>query len=671
MSSQPAEQIARLRDEIRYHNRKYYVDAAPEISDLEYDRLVERLKRLEAEHPELITPDSPTQRVGEEPVEGLVQVEHRVPMLSIENTYSVEDLKRFGERTAKLLPGEKIEWVVELKIDGVAVSLLYEDGLLVRGATRGNGRVGDDVTHNIRTIASVPLRLVGKSVPPVLEVRGEVYMRNSDLVALNQQQQRRGEPTFANTRNVTAGTIRLLDPRIAAQRRLRFFCHSVGSVEGLKARTHMEFLEEMAGFGIPITPEVKCFPSFDEAVEYCEQLIGRLHELDFEIDGLVLKVNRFEQRARLGATSKSPRWVIAYKFEKYEGTTRVRDIRVQVGKTGTITPVADLEPVTLAGTVVSHASLHNADEIDRKDVRVGDVVVVEKAGKIIPHVVRVEKHLRKEELPKFRFPKKCPVCDEKLIRDEGGVYIRCPNPACPAQIKERIRYFASRNAMDIEGLGDKLVDQLVDQGLVRSYGDLYRLSLDKLINLERMGRKSSENLLAGIEASKGRGLARLLNALSIRHVGTRVATVLADAFGSMDALRAASRDELSEVHEIGPVIAGSVYEFLHSEYGRKTISDLASVGVKMESARPVARGARFLEGKTLVVTGTLAKYTRDQVNELIAQHGGHAASSVSKNTDYVVVGENAGSKLAKAQQLGVKILTEEQFEELLKGKRQP
>ena len=442
--------------------------------------------------------------------------------------------------------------MVELKVDGVAVSLVYEDGLLVRGVTRGNGRIGDDITHNVRTIRDVPLRLHGRHVPPLLEVRGEIYMTNSDLVRLNEQQKAEGEPLFANTRNVTAGSIRQLDPRICAERRLRFFCHSVGYAEGLKARTHMEFLDEMQGYGLPVTPEVACFESFDAAVDHCEELIERLHELDFEIDGLVLKVNRFDQRERLGSTSKSPRWVIAYKFEKYEATTRLREIRVQVGKTGAITPVADLEPVELAGTIVSHASLHNADEIERKDVRPGDVVVVEKAGKIIPHVVRVEKSEREHALRKFVFPTACPECGTKLVKDEGGVYIRCPNPQCPAQVKERIRYFAGRNAMDIEGLGDKLVDQLVGQGLVAGYGDLYRLTLEQLMGLERMGRKSSENLLAGIAASKDRGLARLLNGLSIRHVGTRVAAVLAEQFGSMDALWRPSVEELSDTKRDRP-----------------------------------------------------------------------------------------------------------------------
>ena len=685
MPHDPSSEIARLREEIRHHDRKYYVQAAPEISDTQYDQLVNRLKKLEAEHPELVSPDSPTQRIGDQPVEGLTPFTHRVPMLSIENTYSLDELKKYGDRVAKLLPGQAVEWVVELKVDGVAVSLIYEDGLLTHGVTRGDGRTGDDITHNVRTIKSIPLRLGcsrhtpcaatahdtgGLQIPPpFLEVRGEIYMTNSDLVLLNEARQREEEPPFANTRNVTAGSIRQLDPRVCQQRPLRFFCHSVGDTSGLKAKTHIEFLREMADYGLPPTPDAACFPSFAAAVEHCEELIERLHELDFEIDGLVLKVNRFDQRERLGSTSKSPRWVIAYKFEKYEATTRLNAIRVQIGKTGTITPVADLEPVELAGTTVSRASLHNADEIQRKDVRPGDTVVVEKAGKIIPHIVRVEKHLRAKqshELRPFVFPTKCPECGTKLVKDEGGVYIRCPNVDCAAQVKERIRYFASRNAMDIEGLGDKLVDQLVSAGVVVNCGDLYRLEdrQDRLLNLERMGRKSVDKLLEGIEASKNRGLARLLNALTIRHVGSRVATVLAERFGSIDALLAATVEQLSDTNEIGPIIAQSVFDFLHSKFGMKTIDDLKSVGVGMESTTTTG-GPRALEGKTLVVTGTLQKYGRDEIEELIARHGGHAASSVSKKTDYLVAGEKAGSKLAKAQELGVPVITEEEFERLL------
>ncbi len=687
------------------------------------------------------------------------------------------------------------------------------------------------------------------TVPPLLEVRGEIYMTNSDLVLLNQAQQKKGEPPFANTRNVTAGSVRQLDPRVCAERRLRFFCHSAGDTRGLKARSHMEFLDELRGYGLAVTPYVECFPSFAAAVEHCEELIERLHELDFEIDGLVLKVNRFDQRERLGSTSKSPRWVIAYKFEKYEATTRLNDIQVQVGKSGAITPVAILEPVEIAGTTVSQASLHNADEIRKKDVRLGDTVVVEKAGKIIPHIVRVEKHLRKVVLREFTYPTHCPACGEWLITAEGeypfgtqdwrerilhylhpfpqkhegnvrhvgqklvrtlvsaipiqsyrdlyriqqnhlarietgerqskkgkkfkvkvgerlaskilrglerskncglervlaalaiegvgpwtatrlaGAYktidqlmgasaeqiaaiegvppvvaysvasflnsrfgrkaiedlrscgvnmiatgstedrglVVCRNPGCPAQLKEHIEFFVHRNGMDIEGIGEKLVEQLVNEKVVRTFGDLYRLEQrqDRLLNLARMGRKSVDKLLDGIEASKGRGLARLLNALAIRHVGDRLATLLAERFGSMDALMAASVEQLSETNEIGEKIANSVYDFLHSKFGVETIEDLKSVGVKMKSAAR-AGGPRALEGKTLVVTGTLQKYSRDEIKELIARHGGHPATGVSKNTDYVVAGEKAGSKLAKAQEFGVPVITEEEFDALIK-----
>lgn len=665
----PAEEIRLLREQIRYHDRKYYVEAAPVVSDLEYDNLLKRLEELEAAHPEYVAPDSPTRRIGDEPIPELISVPHRLPMLSIDNTYSLDELRKYLARTSKLLAGESVEWVVELKIDGVAVSLLYENGELVRGLTRGNGRVGDDITHNIRTLRDVPLRLSGGGVPAVLEVRGEIYMTNADLVRLNEAQAAKGLPPYANTRNVTAGSIRLLDPRICAQRRLRLFCHGVGYCEGLRATTHMDFLRELGEYGLPPTPLVESFADSEAAVAHCEELIEKLHELDFEIDGLVLKVNRFDQRDRLGATSKSPRWVIAYKFEKYEATTRLNEINVQVGKTGTVTPVAHLEPVELAQTTVSRASLHNAEEIARKDIRVGDIVVVEKAGKIIPHVVRVEKHERKTDLQEYVFPTACPECGTDLVKDEGGVYIRCPNPECPAQLRERIRYFAGRNAMDIEGLGDKLVAQLVDGGLVKHYADLYRLRAEDLLGLERMGKRSAEKLRAAIEESRTRGLARLLNALSIRHVGSSVALILAKEFGSMDALVAAGVDRLSAINEIGPVIARSVYDFLQGDFGSSEVARLREAGIDMEATVTTTGGAeQTLAGKTLVVTGSLVKYTRDEIQDLIAAHGGKAASSVSKNTDYVVAGEKAGSKLAKAEELGVPVLTEEQFEALILGK---
>jgi DNA ligase (NAD+) len=666
--SDAAKEIEKLREQIRHHDRKYYIEAAPEITDQQYDKLLDQLKQLEAKHPDLVTPDSPTQRVGEQPVEGLKHVEHRVPMLSIDNTYNIEELQQYGARIAKALPEEKIEWVVELKIDGVAVSLLYEQGRLAVGATRGNGQIGDEITHNIRTIRDVPLHLHGKHVPPELEVRGEVYMTNSDLVRLNEEQAKHNQPAYANTRNSAAGAVRLLDPRIAARRHLRFFCHSVGYVEGLKAQTHMEFLDEMRSYGLPATPYVKCFESFDGAVEYCQGLIEHLHELDFEVDGLVLKVNRFDQRRRLGATSKSPRWMIAYKFEKFEGPTKLLEIKVSIGKSGAITPFAELEPIELAGSVIRRASLHNIDEIERKDCRAGDIVIVEKAGKVIPHIVRTEKHKREGHLEPFHFPTHCPECHTKLVKDENGVYIRCPNVHCPAQVRERLRYFASRNAMDIEGLGDKLVEQLVDEKLVSGYGDLYRLTQEQMLNLERMGKKSADNLLEGIEASKSRGLARLLNALSIRHVGNRVATVLAEHFNSMDALQEATEEQLSEVNEIGSVIAHSVYEFVHSKFGSETIADLAAQGVNMTAPKKKA-AIGPLAGKTLVVTGTLEKYGREEIEQLIEQLGGHAASSVSKNTDYLVAGEKAGTKLDKAKKLNVPVISEAEFEKLIRRQK--
>lgn len=662
------QQIEQLRSEIRAHDRRYYVEASSTISDLEYDRLLERLKNLEEEHPELVTPESPTQRIGDRPVEELNSVAHRVPMLSISNTYSLEELQAYGERIAGLLPDEQVEWVVELKIDGVAVSLTYEDGVLVRGATRGDGRTGDDITHNVRTVLGVPLQLAGNDFPPLVEIRGEIYMTNADLVRLNAARQKQGLDAYANTRNVTAGSIRLLDPRICAERRLRVFCHGVGATEGLQAASHTEFLAQLSDWGLPATPYVECFASFAKAVAHCESLIERLHELDFEVDGLVLKANRFDQRERLGSTSKSPRWLIAYKFEKYEAITRLNEIRVQIGKTGTITPVAELEPVELAGTIVSRASLHNADEIARKDVRVGDTVVVEKAGKIIPHIVRVEIHRRDVDLPEYQFPTHCPECETLLVKDEGGVYIRCPNHSCPAQLRERLQYFASRSAMDIEGLGDKLVQQLVATKQVTHLADIYNLTEPQLLELERMGEKSARKLLAGIEESKTRGLARLLNALPIRHVGVRVATILAQTFLSIEAIQQATAEQLSEINEVGPIIAESVYEFLHSEYGVETVRRLAESGILLteEPATVTSLEEQIFAGKTFVVTGKLQQYTRDEIHELVTRYGGRPSSTVSKSTAYLVAGEKAGSKLAKAEKLGIPVLSEQDFERLLK-----
>jgi DNA ligase (NAD+) len=668
MAMTAEQEIAKLREQIREHDRHYYVEAAPVISDLEYDRLVARLTELEATHPGLITSDSPTQRVGEQPLAELAHVQHRVPMLSMDNTYSIDELQKYGERTAKLIPGEPIAWVVELKIDGVAVALTYENGRFVRGATRGDGLVGDDITHNLRTVMGVPLRLSGDDAPESVEIRGEVYMTNADLAELNARQQAAGLKLYANTRNSAAGSIRLLDPRICADRRLRFLAHGVGFIEGLPTNSHWEFLQLIGLWGVPPTPLAQRFDTFAEAVEHSQSIIARLHEFDFEVDGLVLKVDRFDQRDRLGATSKAPRWLVAYKFEKYEAVTRVKNIFVTVGKSGALTPTADLEPVQIAGTTVSRVGLHNVEEIARKDVRIGDTIVVEKAGKIIPHVVRVEKHLRPDEAREFVYPTSCPECGTKLEKDEGGVYIRCPNFMCPAQLGERVIYFASRSAMDIEGLGEKLAYQLVESGLVDDFGDLYDLTEERLTALERMGKKSAQKLLTNIADSKTRGLARLLNALSIRHVGARVATTIAEHFGSMDALSAASEEDLANVDEVGPVIAQSVFRFLHSEHGERAIRRLREAGVKMTAPKKTPTSAATagpLSGKSIVVTGTMEKYTREEIESLIERYGGRATSSVSKSTDFVVAGEKAGSKLDKAQRLGVTVISEAEFEKMI------
>ncbi|MFM8415852.1 MAG: NAD-dependent DNA ligase LigA [Planctomycetota bacterium] len=669
MTASAAARIARLRDEIRHHDRKYYVEAAPEISDREYDRLVEQLRELEAEHPDLVTPDSPTQRIGDEPVEALASVRHRLPMMSIDNTYGVDDLRAWGRRVEKLLAdggaARPPRYVLELKIDGVAVSLTYEEGGLKLAATRGNGVTGDDITHNARTIPGVPLVLALADPPPLVEIRGEVYMTNSDLVALNERQAAAGLAPFANTRNVAAGSIRLLDPRECAARPLRFLCHGVGDATGLGVESQTGLYAWAERAGLPVAPRTEVFESLETLVERGTELIEELHDLDFEVDGFVVKVDDFAQQRLLGATAKSPRWAIAWKFEKFEATTRLAGIRVQVGRGGTVTPVADLEPVELAGTIVRRASLHNAEEVARKDVRVGDVLVVEKAGKVIPHVVRVEKHLREKRLPVWHPPTECPECQTALVKDPDGVYIRCPNVDCPARCRERIRFFASRGAMDIEGLGDKLVEQLVATGLVTQYADLYRLEPSQLEPLERMGKKSAASLVEAIATSKGRGLVRVLNALGIRHVGPRVAALLAGRFPTIDELAAAGEEDLAAIPEIGPVIAASVHEWLASDYGRRTIAGLKEVGVRLDVPQTDRIGTGPLTGKTLVVTGTLERFTREEAEEAIRRAGGRAAGSVSKKTDYLVAGAEAGSKLDKATKLGVAVIDEAAFERLL------
>lgn len=676
MSSLKAE-VEHLRAEIWRHNRLYYVEAKPEISDLEYDRLLKRLEKIEHEHPELDAPDSPTHKVGGEPIEGFTQVEHRVPMLSIENVYEEAGVRKFDADVRKAL-GEAVqpEYTIEFKIDGVSLALIYEHGVLTTAVTRGDGRKGDDVTNNARTIHGLPLRLIGDDVPPVIEIRGEAYISNPDFAHIRATQIQAGEEPFANPRNSCAGALKLLDPKLCAARRLRFFAHSVGFSQGVEFQTHHEFLEAVRGFGVPTTPRVKTLPNMDTTLEYAHELMDSLHELDFEVDGLVIKVDSLEQREQLGRTSKAPRWVVAYKWEKYEATTKLEQIEVQVGKTGALTPVAHLAPVEIAGTTVSRASLHNRDEIERLGLHIGDWVVVEKAGKIIPHVVRVEEHRRTGHERHFHFPTHCPVCNTEAVKDEGGVYIRCPNPQCPAQLREWLRFFASRGAMDIEGLGTKLVEQLTESGLIKSLPDVYRLHerREELIGLERMGEKSADSLLRGIEESKSRPLWRLLVGLNIRHVGTRTAQILADRFGTLDEIMRQNEEQLATVDEVGEIIAKSIHGYFDSHAGRTLIEELRGFGLHFGEPlpeRPAESEPPKLAGLTIVVTGTLTKFTREQIQELIHQHGGKPSGSVSKKTSFVVAGENAGSKLTKAQELGVPVLTEAEFEARLASTESP
>lgn len=670
--SSPKDRAEELRRLIEHHNDLYYTEAKPEISDREYDRLLEELKGIETKHPELMTPDSPTQRVGGQPIEGFATVTHRAPMLSIDNTYNADELREFDRRVRKLLPGETVTYVVELKIDGVAISLTYEDGLFTVGATRGDGEQGDDVTHNLKTVAGLPLRLrqadKKTKVPKLFEARGEVYMTRADLVKLNRQREEKGLEALANPRNTVAGSLKLLDPRQAAKRHLRLFTYDLYSSEAVP--THLGALDLLKNLGFPVNPNIVHFDTIDEVIAYCNSWADRRNDLPYETDGMVIKVNDAEQRRRLGTTSKSPRWVVAYKFAAEQALTKLLHVEFQVGKTGTLTPVAHLDPVHLGGTTVKRASLHNADIIAEKDIQVGDMVVVEKAGEIIPYIVRSEHGARTGGEKPVQFPEKCPVCGaavKRIVkgqREQGAAY-RCTGPDCVGQLKRKLRSYAARSAMDIEGLGTEIIEQLVDTGLVRALPDIYRLTLNTLIDLERMGKKSAQNLLDGVEASKSRGLARVLTGLAIPHVGENTADLLAEEFGDVSELMNAAADRLSHVAGIGPILAESVHEYFHSTSGKKTVEELSDLGVKMTQPKKAKPQGTDLTGKTLVVTGTLSRYSRDEIEGLIKSLGGKATGSVSKKTDYLVAGENAGSKLDKARELGVTVLSEDDFDKLI------
>ncbi len=665
----PAQEIAKLREEITKHDRLYYMEAAPVISDREYDKLMQRLLELEKKHPELVTTDSPSQRVGGEPIDGFVQVRHSVPMLSIDNTYNENELREFDVRVRKLLGTDDFHYLVEQKVDGVSASLVYENGVLVQAATRGDGVVGDDITHNVRTIREIPLRLNSNAkFPARLEVRGEIYMTNAELSRLNVIQKEKGENILKNPRNVTSGTIKLLDPRITAERKLHFFVYGEGSLDGLPVKEHGGFLELVKSLGLPAVTHSQPLKTIDEVLAYCQADLENKHSLEYETDGMVIKVDRYDQRLKLGVTTKAPRWVIAYKVELWQTTTTIESVTLQVGKTGAITPVAELAPCEIDATTVSRVSLHNFDDIAHKDIRIGDSVVVEKAGKIIPHVVRVELEKRPAKSKPLLPPTKCPVCGGEVEKDEGGTYLRCINPGCPAQLKERLRFYATRPAMDIEGLGPAVIDQLVDQGLVKTLPDLYELTLDQLMSLERMGEKSAQNLLDGIAASKTQGLGRVLTGLTVRHVGVSNARLLAGEFGSIDELMEAPVERLSQIEGIGPIVAESVHAFFQGKGNLQLIDRLKKLDVKLteEKKAKASSSGGGIDGKTFVVTGTMVRFGRDEIEQLIRDHGGKTSSSVSKKTSYVVAGEKAGSKLEKAKELGIAVICEEELLTMLK-----
>jgi DNA ligase (NAD+) len=651
-----ARRILELRKEIEHHEKKYYVDSDPQISDYEFDLLLKELKDLESQHPDLVTPESPSQRVGGRPGEGFPTVTHGLPMLSLDNCYTVEELQEFDERTKRLLPGQKVEYVAELKIDGLSISILYRNGIYSRAVTRGDGGRGEDVSSNVRTIRSLPLRV---SDPRELEVRGEVYLPYASFQRINDAQEKQGKSLFANPRNAASGSIRLLDSRDVAARRLNAFLYYL-FITGEEEPSQRESLVRLKDLGFRTNPHVRRCPSLEDVVSFWEEWRAKRDELDYDVDGIVVKVDSALQRKSLGTTAKSPRWAISFKFPARQATTRIKEIRVQVGRTGALTPVAVLEPVRLSGTTITRSTLHNEDEIQRKDIRVGDWVLIERSGDVIPKVVAVMRERRTGEERTFAFPGRCPVCGSSVYRPEGEAIARCINSSCPARLRESLLHFASRRAMDIEGLGEALVDQLLEKGLVGAIPDLYSLGYDDLVTLDRMGPKSAENLLRQIEQSKRRDLAALIFALGIRHVGERLAQTLARRFQTLGGLAGASVDDLTQVEDVGTTVAESVVFFFGQPENIELLRKLKGAGLNFLAARE-PDGEKHLEGKTFVLTGTLAGLSREDAAGLIEKLGGKVSSSVSAKTDYLVVGDAPGSKLGRARELGIALLNEDAF----------
>ncbi len=665
-----AKQIEKLREELRRHEHLYFVLDEPEISDVKFDKMMAELKRLEVEHPDLVTQDSPTQRVGGAPRKGFETRRHSPPMMSLDNTYSAEELTDFDRRVRDLAGRERVDYVTENKFDGLSMSLVYEDGVLVRGVTRGDGTTGEDVTANVRTIPSIPLRvdaaeLKNLHLPPNLEVRGEVVMPLRAFEALNEKQEAEGGKRFANPRNAAAGAVRMLDPEITRSRRLEFYAYFLLAGGRMPVRLHSEALEALQKLHFKVSAGWRVCRSLEEVQKFIDVLETKREKLPYEIDGVVIKVNEIGLQQELGFTAKAPRWAVAYKYPARQETTVVNDVIFNVGRTGTLTPVAMLEPVQVGGVTVSRSTLHNMDEIARLGLRIGDTVIVERAGEVIPHVIKVVKEgAHRREIV---VPERCPECNSRIHKDPEEVAYRCVNASCPAKRKESLLHYAGRHAMNIDGLGDKIVDQLVDKGLVRDFADLYELKLDEVAALERMAEKSAQNLLEEIKGSKENGLSRLIYALGIRFVGERTGQLLADHFASLPKLAEATMDQLEEVGEVGPKVAQSIAEFFSEPANRKLIQRLKDEGLKMTEKRAALEDTR-MAGKTFVFTGALERRSREEGGAEVARHGGKVSSSVSKATDYVVVGADPGSKYDKARALGVAILNENQFEDLLAGR---
>jgi DNA ligase (NAD+) len=661
------QRVAQLREQLHYHNYRYYVLDEPEISDAEFDRLMQELIALEEEYPELVTPDSPTQRVGAQPSTKFETVAHRLPMLSLENAFSSDAAREFDQRLKRFLrTSEEFEYVTEPKLDGCAVELVYEDGYLVVGSTRGDGYRGENVTQNLKTIHTIPLVLQkqGKSFPPRLEGRGEVYIELEDFKRLNLEREKQGEPAFANPRNAAAGSLRQLDSSITATRPLNIYCYGVGEVPGDDFTSHGEILQHLKTWGLRVNPLIEVHQGIEAAIDYHQRLAQKRHELPYEIDGVVIKVNSLATQARLGTKTRSPRWALAYKFTATQATTRVIKIGVNVGRTGAVTPTALMEPVEVGGVTVSRATLHNEDEVVRKDVRQGDWVLIQRAGDVIPEVVKVITSRRTgAEIP-FQMPTQCPVCGSRLVRPAGEAITRCPNPDCVAQLKRSIRHFVSKGAMDIDGLGEKIIDQLVDNGLIQDIGDLYNLKVEELIPLERFAEKSAQNIVSAIQGSKEPTLGRFIYALGIRYVGEATANLLVQHFHSLEALREANMEELLQVEGVGPQVAAGIRDYFSNDKVSQLLDKLKQAGLTLQTAaRPALTP---LAGKTFVFTGGLEHFSREEAKALVVARGGKVGSSVSSKTDYVVVGAEPGSKYTKAQDLKVTILDEAAFKELLR-----